>query len=543
MAVRAMDGGDSPLRGPFRVATLWYWGELASATLLRSLSVALAFALVALLLAGWQAPAMVASWFWVAAAVTPLAGLLAALILHPSVPQAIRVLDHRLELRQQLGTAEELISRSDAGPLAAAQIARAETVAREVRIGSAFRLFHGREAATALSLAMAVGLVQLLSLLGIVIPNPLAIGHLAGLGPQQVAAAGQPLGQWRQADAARPRTAAMEPVREMLDRLRRDSQRGSLSSGAAAGSLARANAELNRVAAASRAQQEALEGLANELRGTAAAREVAESMRQGDFEKGAEQLREVGRNSDQFSQAAKQELSQALNRASSLAQSSPNLARAAGQASQTLQQRDYQANVKSMEELARSVEEAAGRMVPQSELAESWQQLEELSKQLGEPESQLGQSPGSLTPPQAQGPREAGDSRAQGQQPSEATGSMGADAGMPLSNILGDMAGQSRNGAGSGQGDPPLGDESPPTGSNSTNSVEVEGRLGSLPPETSSPSDRAPTVLREGKGSSDGSGAREEPGGPASVPAENVYIPGERRATVRDYFSEGANAQ
>ena len=542
MAVRAMDGGNGSLRGAFRSAKRWYWGELATATLLRSLAVALAFALVALLLGGWQAPAVVASWFWVAAAVSPLAGLLAALILHPSVPQSIRVLDHRLGLRQQLGTAEELISRSNTGPLAAAQIARAETVARGVRMGSAFRLFPGREAATTLSLALVVGLVHLLSLLGITIPNPLSIGHLAGLGPQPAAAA-QPLGQWRQTDAARPRTAAMEPVRGMLDRLKRDAQQGSLSSGTAAGSLARANAELNKVAAASRAQQEALEGLANELRGTAAAREVAESMRQGDFAKAAERIRDVGRDSDQLSAAAKQELSQALSRASSQAQSSPNLAQAAAQASQTLQQRDYQAKVKSMEGLARSVEEAAGRMVPQSELAESWQQLEELSKQLGEPGSQLGQSPRNLTPPQAQGPREAGESRSRGQQPSQAAGSPGADTDMPLSNLPGGMAGQSQNGAGSGQGDPPLGDENPTIGSDPTNSMEVEGRLGSVPPETSSPSDQAPTVLREGKGTSDGSGAREAPGGPASVPAENVYIPGERRATVRDYFSKGANAQ
>lgn len=89
-------------------------------------------------------------------------------------------------------------------------------------------------------------------------------------------------------------------------------QRGALSQEAAANAIQQANSELNRAAQHSSIRQEALDNLATNLRDTAAGSDIAQSLPQGDYQKAAQQLRDLAQQVDQLSPPAKQQLSQAL---------------------------------------------------------------------------------------------------------------------------------------------------------------------------------------------------------------------------------------
>jgi hypothetical protein len=98
--------------------------------------------------------------------------------------------------------------------------------------------------------------------------------------------------------------------------------------------------------------------------------------------------------------------------------------------------------------------------------------------------------------------------------------------------------------SGSGQpgnvpGGSPLGDPNTPQGVNG-NPLELNGQVaGQFSKEPDSGS-QAPSVMREGDATSSGTGKQGE--GAASAPAENVFVPGDRRSIVRDYFSNSRGA-
>jgi len=486
-------------------------------------------------MAGWQSPEAVLSGFWIVAAATPVAGLITAFVMRPTVSQAARAVDLRLGLHQQLGTAEELLVRGSTESLASVQIARASALARETPIHRAFPLLPRLEAALAAILVVATSMVLVLVSLGVVFPNPLSLIRFPSFSSEAIAeAVRDPFGKQREAGDQRSRSPALDSIRQSLESLEQQSLKGGLTPSAAAAALAQASSELNRVANESRVHQQALDNLAKELRNTAAGREAAESLRQGDYGRASEQLRELGRQSDKLSEAARQELAQALNRAAAQSRLNEELSGAESAAAQALQRNDYSSTVKSMDELARATQDSAGQVVPQQELAENWERLEQLGKQLGNLNPQAG-SP----PPAAQGSQ--GASERSSSIPSEGQGPAQAD-GSELAEGQGEgQAGQQEGGSqpGNARGGPPLGDQSQRLGANGS-PLDVEGKIGDRFPGEQSADSQAPSVMREGKGTnlpSAGGGGAE---GPISVPAEKVLVPGDRRSIVRDYFNGGS---
>gem|GEM_PF-6300373 len=317
-------------------------------------------------MAGWQSPETVLLGFWIVAAAAPVAGLITAFVMRPTVSQAARVVDLRLGLHQQLGTAEELLVRGSTERLASVQIARASALAGETPIHRAFPLLPRMEAALAAILVVATSMVLVLVSLGVVFPNPLSLIHLPSFSSEAISeAVRDPFGKQREDSDQRSRSPALDSVRQSLESLEQQSLKGALTPGAAAAALAQATSELNRVANESRVHQQALDNLAREMQNTAAGREVAESLRQGDYDRASEQLKELGRQSDKLSEAARQELAQALNRAAAQSRLDEELSRAESDAAQALQRSDYSSTVKSMDELARATQDSANQVVPQ----------------------------------------------------------------------------------------------------------------------------------------------------------------------------------
>ena len=541
MAVQAAEPNVQPLYHSFRTARGRLWWQRGIRTAARSVCISLAFTLAAALLAAWQAPRLVLDALWAAAGLSPLVGLLAALALRPSIADAVRTVDQRLDLAQQLGTAEELMARKAAGRLVSLQIARAAELASEAPVSRVFPLLPNKEIRIALPLALLTAFFLILVSLGVVLPNPLSLIRMPHFAGQAATPASQQdaLNSLGKKSASTPGSPALDPLRRTLDELRRQAQQGTLTPAAAAAMLAQANAQLNRLANDSRDQQQALDQLANELQSTAAGREAAESLRQGNYDKAAQQLRDVGLQSDQLSQVAKQQLADALSRAAQKSQNARDLARSENQAAGALQRGDYSSVVQSMNELSQSVQDAAGQIVSQDELAQSWQQLQDLAEQLGDPGSQH-EGAVALSPPVAQAPQAGGERSATlpsanpadgqqngaGQGDSRNGGQQGLGSGMP----------------GNSSGGPPLGNPNPRQAIGN-GQLDIQGKIGDRFPGDGSPSTEPPSVRRSGTAQSDASAPSQGYTGTTSVPAENVFVPGERKSTIRDYFSAGSKGQ
>ncbi len=492
---------------------------------------------MAALLTGWQAPAEILNSLWLTAILCPVAGLIAAVFLKPTAARAARIADLQLELHQQLGTAEELLSRKVGGSLVSMQLASAASVAEGLAIARAFPLFPRREVVVAALLALLTAGVFGLASAGIVLPNPLATMRLPSLAQRAEAKPDQKLfGNRQQANPTQPQSPALDSFRQTMDQIQKQSLLGRLPGNAASAMLAQAGAELNRVAAESQAQQQALDALSSQLRNTAAGKDAGESLRQGDAQQAAQQIQQLGQQSDQLSDAAKQELADALNRAAQNSQGSPDLANAEKNAARQLQDGEYSDVTQSMDQLAQSVQDAANQTVSQSELAQSWQQLQQLSQKLGQGNPANSQN----QPPVAQASPATGERTGDGQQNAGAQGSAAP-------SVAQQGAGQSSNQPGGGstpgnqRGGPPLGAQNPRLGPDGQ-PLDVQSSLSGQFSDQQTNSPQPPSVTRQGTGNAMSSGG-DGTNGPTSVPAENVIVPGERRPTVRDYFSKGSGNQ
>lgn len=533
MTVQELQFSTGPLFRSFRSARRWLWLQTGIRTLGLSLCIASAVAFAAAALTLFQAPVPLVTWLWLACAAVPLTGLVAAILLRPSESRAVRAVDVRLGLHQQLGTAHELLAHGAETRLVPWQLARASDLATNLPLGSAFPLLPRRELAISAALSTAAAVLLALASLGVVIPNPLEGLRIPGMTPSAAVAPERPLfGNSGQTDGSRSRSPSLESTRQILNQIQRQAQRGALSQGAATSALQQANAELSRAVQESRLRQEALDSLANQLRGTAAGAEIAQSLRRGDYEKATQQIRELGRQADQLSATARQQLGQALSNAASQSQGLEQLARSESRAAQSLQGRDPGDTVSSMDRLAQAVEDAGRQVIPQSELAETWQQLDQLDRQLsGGPRN--GQS--SVAPPPAQsseGTGERSSSASQGPISGEQQSGGGQSQG-----AFGQSAGELPGGGqpGNVRGGNPLGDPNSQASPDGT-PMELPARVGGRFSDQPDSSHTAPSVMREGDGVSTSS-AEQPADGAAGAPAENVFVPGDRRSVVRDYFS------
>ncbi|HEX2924356.1 MAG TPA: hypothetical protein VHS28_10045, partial [Chloroflexota bacterium] len=214
MAVQAVEPGLQPLHRGLQRAQRRLWLQILVRTAARGICVGLALTLVAALLTGWQAPAEILSGLWWASILCPVAGIIAALFLKPSQARAARVTDLQLQLHQQLGTAEELLSRNADGTLVSMQLASAASVADEISVARAFPLVPRREMAVALLLAILTAGVFGLANAGIILPNPLAAIRLPSLTQRTDSRPDQKLFSQQQANPTQTQSPSLESFRQ-----------------------------------------------------------------------------------------------------------------------------------------------------------------------------------------------------------------------------------------------------------------------------------------------------------------------------------------
>ncbi|HEY7060428.1 MAG TPA: hypothetical protein VII06_03040 [Chloroflexota bacterium] len=441
-----------------------------------------------------------------AGAALVLVALLVALLRPPSLLATARSIDRAAGLAERVGTAVELAEAHTRGPTAVVQIADAADRVRALPAAAVVPLTSTRHYAV-----LAVGLALLTA--GMLLLAGLGEGMPGGLVPlrQLIEAATGKLGPGHEENHAAATThsevdARLAPLMQQLDALR--SNEAGLTPDEAAAQRAAAAQQLADLAAASRTQQQALSELARALQGTSAGREVADNLMQGDYQRAADALAALGRESDQLSPAGRRQLADALRQAQAgVRPLSPSLADAAQRASQALNGRDYRRTEQALSDLANGVADAGRSVVAQGDLGMLGEAL--------------------------------------------------AEQGTDLDEALAALAGMGTDGAGQSggqQGNGPPGSGPPGTQPGAANSTDA-ARLGASgspvpldnlpsldgPPSAQPPDPDRPSVLSPVSIGATGGGAPTAASGPLTATGETAAVPTERREVVRDYFgNEGS---
>ncbi len=488
------------------------------------------------------------------AAAVGLGAILAA-FRYPTAMETARAADHRLGLRERLGTAVEL-SRGDTPTTE--QLTRRQLSTASEAAGWARQNWRGAPAVGRhLSLAALFGLmtagVLLLSIVEERLPAPVPRPSIWALLPRD--APSQPATE--AADEVDSQTATQRPeltnpsgrtagVVRSLDDLRRARESGAIGASDAASRLGQAESELGRQTQESRAQREALDRLGRALDQVAAGRPAAEAIERGEYEQAAREVASLGAESDQLSPQAKAQLAQALRSAAAESPTAPELANRERRAADALAGRDYEAARRAMQDLADEVARRGRDVIPQQELARAWDRVAQERRAQGQSESQASARPRDSANSGQAGAQERG-------QPSSGSNT-GAGAGS-------EPGGQGQDGAaGAGDG----GDAAAPNAANAPGApglgeFQPEGQAARLdvqgrPVEVDvRPGDRR--GQRPGDDRSDDPSANEqqtdEVGAITAVsgeaprritsaaPAESNFVPSDRQQVVRDYFSSG----
>jgi hypothetical protein len=444
------------------------------------------------------------AWVALAAAGILLAALLAALLRPPSLLATARSIDRTGGLAERVGTAVELAAARTPGPAAVVQIADAAARVRALPVDEIVPLTGARHyAVLSIGLALLAAGMMLLAGLGEGTPGGLVplrqlVDSLTGkLSPEHE--------EPHAAASTRSEVdARLAPLLQQLDALR--SNEAGLSAEEMAAQRAAAAQRLADLAAASRAQQQALAELARALQGTAAGRDVAENLMQGDYQRAADALTALGRESDQLSPAGRRQLAEALRQAQAgLRPLSPELADRAQRAAQALNGRDYRRTEQALGDLASAVAEAGRGVMPQSDLGMLGDALAEQGADLDAALaalSEMGMDGAGASQSQGNGPPGSGPPGTQpGAAPAGDVSRLGAPgAPVPLDNL-----------------------------------PSLDGSPSAQPPDPDRPSVLAPVSIGATSG-----GAPTAASGPLTATGETAAVPTERREVVRGYFgSEG----
>jgi hypothetical protein len=480
------------------------WWRRGARLVLRTLCLVLAALLAAAALALFGLAPLPDVRAGLLAAALVLAALVGGLLRPPSLLATARAVDRRAGLADRLGTAVELAEARTPGPTAVVQIADATARLRGLPATAAVPLGETRHDAV---LAAGLGLLAAGMLLLVGIGD--GLGGLLPFGPGHDATAGTAGTTREEAHTAAPARseidARLAPLLEQLDALR--SNEAGLTPEEVAARRAAAAQQLADMAATSRAQQEALAELARSLQSTAAGREVAENLLQGDYQRAAEALAALGRDSDQLSLAGRRQLADALRQAQNAVRPlSPELAERVQRAAQALTSRDYRRTERALEDLADAVTQAGRGVVPQGDLG------------------MLGEA--------------LGDQGADLEAALAALGALGLGGAMPGDGQMPGPPGAGPPGTLPGSGAtaqaPRLGAPGAPLSLDSLPSLD--GAPGSDAPDPDRPSVLAPISI-----GATGSGAAAPSSAPLSAAGETGSVPTERREVVRGYFGAGGN--
>jgi hypothetical protein len=424
-----------------------------------------------------------------------LAALALALGRPPSLLATARSIDRAAGLAERVGTAAELAAARSSGPTVAVQVSDAADRVRRLRPAEAVPLGGTRqEAALASGLGLLAAGMLLLAGLGQGLPGGLL--PLRQMLEAALAAVNPPAEDPHAAAQERGEIdARLAPLLQQLEALR--GGEAGLSPEDAAARRAAAAQQLAEMAAASRAQQEALAELARALQNSAAGREVADNLLQGDYARAAEALAALGRESDQLSTTGRRQFADALRQAqSAIRPLSPELADRAQRAAQALSGRDYRRTEQALDQLAEAVAQAGRGVVPQSDLGMLGEALAEQGEDLDAALAALaemgagasGSSDGRGSGPPGVGPGSGAAGRA------DPLGAAGAP--MPLDSL-----------------------------------PSLDGAPGQGEPDPDRPSVLAPVSI-----GATGGGAPAGGSAPLTATGETAPVPTERREVVRGYF-------
>lgn len=485
----------------------------------------------------------------------------------PSVAQTARILDTRMDNQQRLVTALELGSSREPGPLDVAQV---ETTARYLAAFDPAMLYPVR--ANRPLLAVATGLLCF----------ALAIVVLKDAG-SFVPFQARPLPDITQALAALPSATAVNglPGSDLTATPTSYAQAAqpSPSAGPKGDQQQSSNGENGQSDAAGRAAdsnsaQAGLDKLGQSLEGQSAAQQAADNLRKGNYDQAAKDISDLGTQSDQLSAAAKKDLADALDKAAADPATDPALSRSEQTAADALRKGEYKKVAGSLDDLGKSVQDTAGKVMSQQEMAKAYPSP--TAQAASQPQDNAGQSdPNKENGQQSSadkqgsaggqpGQNDQGGQQGQGQQNGQQSGDpqsggqpkdgsgqsqqdgQSAGGGQGQSGQEGGQGQQGNSQAGGqdqgGEGQPGApGDghrESGPTGSGvqggAANPFELQG---SQPPQANRPGDSDhPALSLEGSGSAGGT-APVAPGSASNVPGENSNIPVERWDVIQRYFS------
>lgn len=513
----------------------WVWLEETLVAAGRSLSGALLLSFLGALALVVEPLLLEPVWLGALAVVGLMAGVLWSVLHPPSLQRAARLADRRLGLAARLGTAVELEQGRLISRLRPLQIADAARAVAQVRGGWPSPLRTAwREGAVAAALAAALLLVLQLRGMGVGLQTTLPEALRTALGSETTSEERQQLPTAETGNASEARAAAggqeaTNPTLQLLDDLQAARASGALSDEDAKRLLDQAEAQLQQQGQAAQTQRAALDRLASALAQSSASEGISDSLRKGDYERAAQQLTDLARESDQLSPEARRVLSEALRRAAADSAANPTLAQRERRAADALAGRDYQGTRAALEALAQEVARAGQQTGDQSELADALQRLQQERAASGQASSE--------------GERTVGD---QGEATTTAsTGGMEPDAGEAGAQSSAGSPGQTGD-AGSGADQASAGGAGQGAGGGTGGSaprLEVAGRPVDVPVRpgggerglsTSRPGDQEQVVDQASVVAQNGG----QPAGPvrADGQVEHVVVPYDQRQVVRDYF-------
>lgn len=482
----------------------------------------------------------------------PFLALLAEVITRPSLRATAGILDSRLDDRQRLVTALELAGRPVPGPLDETQVATTARLLSAVdpKVITPIRSMRP-------SLALTAGLLCL----------SLAVFVLKGTGGEYLPYRAGILPQTPEELALLATPTAVTGLPDADAEATREANNSTPGDANADEGATQAQQE----AADSQDAKSSLDKLSEALDGQGATQSIADNLRNGNYDEAAKQLEELGRQNDQLSADAKRDLAEALDAASNDPSTSDDMRWKERQAANALRKGKYEDIEKTLGELGKSVQDTAGKVMTQEEMARAFPSptaatsgqvppaapsQSDSGQQSGDGAAQDGtqsgdQSQGTQSGEQGdsgQGQQEgqqAGGQQGEGTQSGQGEGQTGEGQGQQSGeNASGATQGGGQDqGQQQGQGNPGAGDghrESGPTGpggiqGGATNPFELEGNQ---QPQGGNPSDgNQPAFSVEGDGRPSSGAAPADQGVASNLPGENSRLPVERWDVVQRYFN------
>lgn len=346
------------------------------------------------------------------------------LALHHAISpfEVARLIDRRLGLDSQIATAVEytLTDRIDR-PLARGQIRRATTRMREIDPRTAFPLvFPGRDARILATVAVAYSVAVGVGSMGVALPRrvqPIDV-EVARQASQQ-AQAPSPFVQMDAsnipfANGPAPLMAAPAngPLSQQLSTLQQQLQNHSISPEQYQQSLAQVQRQISQQAQQSLSAQDALNALAGSLKDSSSTQSISDSLNQGNYQKAAQQLGDLGKQLSQLSPPARQQLAQRFDQAAQQTKSqNADISQSSARVSQALNQGDTQQAAQALQDLSKAVQSAGQQVSGQSQLGQAMQNVQQQMDSRGQGQGQSqdqSQSQAASQNPAANGSQSAG---------------------------------------------------------------------------------------------------------------------------------------